>query len=189
MRIVVLITVALLFIVVRYDANAQTANPERDQIAALKRESSQLKEDLAELKEDVVRLKQIHTEDNARAKERQTELADDYKDIKPFAENWKFFLASIIGVGGIWALWTYFKTIPALVKKEYEARISGLFNEKAEDFHALLGTYDIDKTVKKKYKIVLLSHKDDGFHLKLLQDNGFDVSYHPRIASLVRFPV
>ncbi|MBD2717105.1 hypothetical protein KBK19_18825 [Microvirga sp. STR05] len=187
MRIILCIATSLLLTVGMYDVKGQAAvpvSPSQGQVAELKRENIRLKEDLAQLREDVDRLKQIHSEDNARAKEQQKEISDDVKDIKPFAEYWKLFLLSIVGVGSLWGLWIYFKTIPAIAKKEFEARMSSIFQDKADDLYALMSGYDLDQAIKKKYKIVLLSHMDDGYHRTLLTENGFEVEYHPRIASL-----
>jgi hypothetical protein len=187
MKVSLIITTAVLLTAGTYNAKGQAAAPvsaSQQQVAELKHENTRLKEDLAAVKEDVIRLKQIHTEDNARAKEQQKEISDDVKDIKPFAEYWKLFLLSIVGVSSLWGLWTYFKTIPAIARKEFETRISSIFQERADDLYALMNGYDLDQGIKKKYKIVLLSHADDGYHHNLLKNHGFDVAYHPRIASL-----
>jgi hypothetical protein len=187
MKISLTISIAVLITAGAYNVKGQAAAPisaSQQQVAELKSDNTRLKEDLAVLKEEVARLKQIHTEDNARAKEQQKEISDDVKDIKPFAEYWKLFLLSIVGVSSLWGLWTYFKTIPAIARQEFETRISSIFQEKADDLYALMSGYDLDQAIKKKFKIVLLSHTDDGYHRTLLKDHGFDVGYHPRIASL-----
>jgi hypothetical protein len=188
MRIGVTVTTILLLATVlnvRGQSNASVST-QQAQISELARENAHLKEDLVRLGDDMARLKQVQTEDNLRSKERQNELADDFKEIEPFAKYWALFLGAILGVGTIWGSWTYFKSIPGLVKKEYETRIATLFTDQREKLIDILKEYDIEQQVKKNHGIILLTHKQgrDVYHHNTLEKWGFSVQSYTDVEKL-----
>jgi hypothetical protein len=184
--IIALITLVHLFSITVI-AQGQSAVPtEQTQLAKIERENLYLKDDIAKLKEDISRIKQAQAEDNARLKDHQKELADRVKEIEPFAKYWILFLGAILGLSTFWGLWAYFKTIPSFVKKEYESRIGAMFQDRRNDLLEVLKDYDTDQEIKKKFRIILLTHREgtDDYHYEQLTKHGFRVYPYTRVEAL-----
>lgn len=138
-----------------------------ERLNSLERENQQLRKDITKL-EDA-----------------NKELTDSLKEYEPF-KFWAWILAilGISSVGGLALL--YFKVIPNKVNSQVDTIITKLLTDRREDFLGLLKEYDFEKTVKQRYKIVLLSHRNgnDDYHHRMLTKNGFQVEAYTNLDQL-----
>jgi len=122
-------------------------------------------EELQKVKNDI--------EDLRRANQ---EFREDLEKVKPF-ENWAWVL-TCFGVGSVavW-VWLIFKYVPKKVRDQVDEKIAKLLTDRRDDFLGLLKDYDLEKAMKSKHKIVLMSHPScqDTYHYEMLQRNGFQV--------------
>ncbi|MCF2489132.1 NARF domain-containing protein [Dyadobacter sp. CY347] len=104
------------------------------------------------------------------------EFREDLDKIKPF-ENWAWVLMCFgVGSVAVWA-WLILKYVPRKVKEQAEEKIAKLLTDRRDDFLSLLKDYDLEKVMKSKHQIVLMSHPtcEDNYHYEMLQKNGFQV--------------
>ena len=105
------------------------------------------------------------------------EFREDLDKVKPF-ENWAWVLMCFgVGSVAVWA-WLILKYVPRKVKEQTDEKIAKLLTDRRDDFLGLLKDHDLEKVMKLKHKIVLLSHPScqDSYHYEMLQKNGFQVN-------------
>jgi NADH/NAD ratio-sensing transcriptional regulator Rex len=180
MRIILAITVTLLSLSFAKASESQKpvvnstsqvlSSDIKGQIADLERENRNLKDDLARLDK------------------KHKELADDIEDYKPFLEHWKLIIGGLLGLGSLVAGVTYFYKIPAAAKEVFDSKIQKIFTDRREDFLAMLKGYDLDQEIKKRHKVILLTHPNgnDSYHHDLLIKHGFSVEPYTRVGTLAQ---
>jgi len=108
-------------------------------------------------------------------REENKEIRQDLDKIKPF-ENWSLVL-TVFGVGIASLALLILKFIRSKVREQVDEKITKLFTDRRDDFLSLLKDYDLEKVMKSRHQIVLMSHPScqDSYHYQMLLNNGFQV--------------
>ncbi|WP_210521743.1 hypothetical protein [Hymenobacter terricola] len=167
----------------------QAATVPKEQLVVLERENRFLREDLNRTQADLAKLQKNHDE--------LSKALDGYK---PILEYWQWLLG-VFGFLSLSALitagWLWFKKIPKAVKdmldrvpglaqEQYDAQIKQVFTDRRAELLAVLKEYDADQEVKKKHRVVLLTHRDgiDDYHHTQLIKHGFSVYPYTKVDTL-----
>ena len=176
LRRFIFICVCLLFF--DFQVSAQQPSPNFDtvseQLNSLERENYRLKEDIDFLKSQ-----------NGNLKSKYGELEKSLNELRPF-KFWAWILGTL-GVGSLLGLaWLYFEFIPEKVSEQFIKEIKRHLVDRRDDLMGLLKTYDHEKSIKDKHRIILLSHRngDDKYLYKALAQNGFYVESHTKLEQL-----
>lgn len=177
MKVLVIFFASVLFCSTSVVAqNQQAATAPSEQLAILARENRFLREDLSRTQADLAKLQKEHDE-----------LSKTLDGYKPVLDHWQF----VLGLFGILSVTTgimWFRKIPQAVKKmldrvpelaqeQYDAQIKQVFTDRRAELLAILKEYDADQEIKKKHRIILLTHRNgtDDYHHGLLTKHGFSV--------------
>lgn len=113
------------------------------------------------------------------------------KESELLLSNWKMLVGGTLGIATFYGIWLYFYGIKKQADKIYEAKLEKRFTDRYSDMIEILKSYDIEKNIKEKYKITLITHKDDNgsYPREILSKNGIKFTEFTRADDLSKITI